>query len=99
MLMKTTRHFARTPRRLSPESGQTSIFVLLVLGIFFLAFVGLAVDFSNLWFHRQMAQGAADAACTAGAMDLLVAYSGGSSTQGGFTAGTDFDCKDFPDAA
>lgn len=97
--MKTKRHFARSPRKLSAESGQTSIFVLLVLGIFFLAFVGLAVDFSNLWFHRQMAQGAADAACQAGAMDLLVDFSGGGPNQGGFTPGTNFDCKDLPDSA
>jgi hypothetical protein len=97
--MDARRRFARNRKKLSAESGQTSIFVLLVLGIFFLAFVGLAVDFSNLWFHRQMAQGAADAACQAGAMDLLVDYSGGGPNQGGFTPGTDFDCKDFPDAA
>jgi len=97
--MDAKRLFARNRKKLSGESGQTSIFVLLVLGIFFLAFVGLAVDFSNLWFHRQMAQGAADAACQAGAMDLLVDYSGGGPNQGGFTPGTDFDCKDFPDSA
>lgn len=97
--MRTNRHFARTPRKLSPESGQTTIFVLLVLGVFFLAFVGLAVDYSNLWFHRQMAQGAADAACQAGAMDLLVAYSGGSPTQGGFTPGTAFNCSANPTSA
>jgi len=97
--MRTKRHFARTPRKLSPESGQTHIFLLLILGIFFLAFLGLAVDFSNLWFHRQMAQGAADAACQAGAMDLLVDFSGGGPNQGGFTPGTNFDCKDLPDSA
>lgn len=97
--MNPRRSFARTRKRLPTESGQTSIFVLLVLGIFFLAFVGLAVDFSNLWFHRQMAQGAADAACQAGVMDLLVDFSGGGPNQGGFAPGTDFDCKDFPDAA
>jgi hypothetical protein len=42
--MKARCHFARAPRKLHPESGQTSIFVLLVLGIFFLAFIGRAVD-------------------------------------------------------
>ncbi len=97
--MNTRRSFARTPRQLPAESGQTNIFLLLVLGIFFLGFVGLAVDFSNLWFHRQMAQGAADAACQAGAMDLLVDFSGGGPNQGGFTPGVNFDCKDLPDSA
>ncbi len=97
--MDARRSFARTRKKLPAESGQTSIFVLLVLGIFFLGFVGLAVDYSNLWFHRQMAQGAADAACQAGAMDLLVDFSGGGPNQGGFTPGTNFDCKDFPDSA
>src|SRR5262249_12726523 len=31
----------------------------------------IAVDFTNLWFHRQIAQNAADAACGAAAMDML----------------------------
>ena len=97
--MKTNRPFSRSRRQLSAESGQTNIFVLLILGIFFLGFIGLAVDYSNLWFHRQMAQGAADAACQAGAMDLLVDYSGGGPNQGGFTPGTNFDCKDLPSCA
>jgi Flp pilus assembly protein TadG len=56
----------------SPECGQTIVFVLLVLGLFLLAAVGFAVDVSNLWFHKQVAQNAADAACVAGAMDTLV---------------------------
>ncbi len=97
--MRAKRHFARTRRKLDGESGQTSIFMLLILGIFFLIFIGLAVDYSNLWFHRQAAQGAADAACQAGAMDLLVDFSGGPGNQGGFTPGTNFDCVDFPDSA
>lgn len=96
--MSTNRPFVRRPGKLSAESGQTNVFVLLILGIFFLGFIGLAVDYSNLWFHRQMAQGAADAACQAGAMDMLVESSGGGS-MGGFTPGVNFDCKDFPSSA
>ncbi len=57
-------------KRARGEEGQVSIFVVLVLLIFMLGFVGFAVDMTNLWFHRQMAQGAADAACQAGAMNL-----------------------------
>jgi hypothetical protein len=76
--------------RLRSDTGQTTIFVVLVLGIFLLGVVGFGVDFANFWFHRQAAQGAADAACTAGVMDLLAnANTGGS--LGGFPGG-DFDC-------
>jgi hypothetical protein len=46
-----------------------------------------------MWFNRQAAQTAADAACTAGAMDLLVDATSSTTGQGGFTAGTAFDCK------
>jgi len=67
--------------------GQVSIFVVLALAIFLLGFVGFAVDMTNLWFHRQMAQGAADAACQAGIMNVLVP----TATQG-FTPGVAFDC-------
>src|SRR5207249_5753143 len=68
------------------DSGQVTIFVVLALGIFLLGAMGCAVDMANLWFHRQSAQTAADAACTAGAMDLLTDATTGISppTQGGF---------------
>src|SRR5437588_830031 len=78
----------RIPRWLgNRQAGQTTTIVAMVLGLFLLGMAGLAVDISNWWFHRQMAQGAADAACTAGVMDLLgTASSGG--TFGGFPAGS-----------
>ena len=79
------------------EGGQVVVLVLLVLGIFLLAVTAFGVDFANFWFHRQMAQTAADAACTAGAMDLLVNANIGS-TLGGFPGG-DFDCASTPGAA
>ncbi len=73
------------------DSGQTLLLVLLALGIFLLAAIAFGVDFANLWFHRQAAQGAADAACTAGVMDLLAnANTGGS--LGNFPGGN-FDCS------
>jgi Putative Flp pilus-assembly TadE/G-like len=53
------------------ESGQAMLVTLLVLAIFLIGAVAFAVDMSHLWFRRQAAQTAADAACTAGAMDLL----------------------------
>ena len=59
--------------RLGSERGQTSIIVILALSVFLLGAIGFAVDIANLWFHRQSAQNAADAACTASAMDMLMA--------------------------
>ena len=52
------------------------MFLLLILGTFLLASVGFAVDLSSMWFHRQAAQSAADAACVAGAMDMLYLQQG-----------------------
>jgi len=60
--------------------------VLMVLGIFLLGAVAFSVDFANAYFHRQNAQGAADAACTAGIMDLLANAQGNS--LGNFPAGS-----------
>ena len=87
------RHSFRQLAKRNPESGQAILFTLLGLGIFLIGAMAFAVDMSNLWFNRQSAQTAADAACTAGAMDLLVDATNGATTQGGFTAGTAFDCN------
>ena len=76
------------------DAGQATIFVLLALGLFLAGAVAFCVDIANMWFHRQSSQNAADAACTAGAMDLLVDANTGVTNQGGFTAGTPFDCSD-----
>jgi len=87
--------------RLRSERGQTIIIAVLVIGIFLLGFVGLAVDFSGLWFKRQAAQAAADAACQAGAMNMLLAAQGVGTTTAGFTPGTNFNCAtaSWPDPA
>jgi hypothetical protein len=63
--------YRRLTARLPNEQGQSLILVILALGLFLLGAVGFAIDLSNLWFHRQRAQTAADAACTAGVMDML----------------------------
>src|SRR5207302_4264594 len=88
------RNFRKTTNK-SGESGQSMLLVLTVMGIVLLGAVAVSVDMGNLWFHRQSAQTAADAACTAGAMDLLVDATAGITTQGGFTAttNTSFDCS------
>ena len=70
------------------ESGQIMVSLLLMLSIFLLAIVGFAVDLTNLWFHRQAAQTAADAACQAGAMDMAALAAGMALPNMGFTPGT-----------
>ncbi len=75
------------------QAGQTTTLVVLALGLFLLGTVGLAVDVSNWWFHRQTAQGAADAACTAGIMDMLVNAEGGASLGGFPSPLADFACS------
>ncbi len=80
------------------DSGQTMLFVLLVLGIFLLGAIGFGVDYGNFWFHRRSAQAAADAACTAGVMDLLSNANTGASPGLGRFPGGDFNCKDHPTA-
>lgn len=62
----------------TPQSGQTTVLVLTVLGIFLLGLVAFAVDYAHAYYRRQNAQGAADAACTAGIMDLLANSTGNS---------------------
>ena len=74
------------------DEGQVSILVVLAVGFFLLLFVGFGVDMTNLFFHRQTAQNAADAACVAAGMDMLVNQTNGGSSLGGFTRGTAFDC-------
>ena len=79
------------------EAGQAMLFTLLALSIFLVGAIAFAIDVSNVWFHRQYAQTAADAACTAGAMDMLVAATNGSVPSGaGFTVGKAFDCSAQP---
>src|SRR5262245_33384524 len=64
------------------------------MGMFLIGAAGFAVDMTNLWMRRQMAQNAADAACTAAAVDMVNYASGGTSPGStGFTPGTDFDCS------
>jgi Putative Flp pilus-assembly TadE/G-like len=83
----------RRKKPVSREAGQAILFFILVLGLFLLGALCFALDLTNLWFHRQAAQTAADAACVAGAMDLLVDAQGGATGHQGFTTGTGFDCS------
>ena len=101
MRMKPQRRFASCDGSPPPngQSGQASVLLLLILGTFLLASVGFAVDLSNLWFHRQAAQSAADAACVAGAMDMLALSNGTITSSPGFTVGTPGDCASSSAAA
>ena len=53
------------------EKGQALPLLILALGLLLLGGLGLAIDGANLYAEGQMAQVAADAAATAGAMSLL----------------------------
>jgi hypothetical protein len=88
-----------TSRRFPGEAGQAIVFVVLALGLFLLGTVAFAVDMGWLWFHRQTAQTAADAACAAGAMDLLLDAQGEATGTQGFTVGTTFFCSSSPTAS
>jgi hypothetical protein len=68
------------------------LFYILILGTFLLGALCFAFDLSNMWFHRQAAQTAADAACAAGAMDILVDAQGGATGNQGFKLGTAYSC-------
>ena len=61
-----------TQQRRRKDSGQVTIFVALALGVFLLAFIGFATDYTNFWLHRQQAQSGADATCQAAATDLYL---------------------------
>lgn len=73
----------------------------LMVGLFLLAFVALATDYSNFWYHRQALQSAADAACQAGAMDLMLYAESASTPYMNFTpqVGTTISCSITPTAA
>jgi hypothetical protein len=92
--MKITTFAHRTRRR--EDAGQVMLFMVLGLGIFLIGAMAFAIDLSNMWFNRQSAQTAADAACTAAAMDMLVGATNGSMPSGAnFSAASanTYDCK------
>lgn len=79
------------------EAGQAATLVVLSFTVVLLAAAAFTVDISNVFAHRQKAQTAANAACKAGVMDMLVNLQGQS--LGGFTVGTGFDCATKASAA
>src|SRR5437764_14858168 len=89
MVKKTDRFNEGHSRR---ENGQAALFLMLGMGLFLMGGIGFAVDMANMWMHRQASQNAADAACTAAAMDM-VNDANGATNSGGFTPGTGFNCS------
>src|SRR5215470_15713513 len=75
-------------QRWSSQRGQAFLMIAIFIGLFLLGILGLATDYAQVWARRQMAQGAADAACQAGAADLFL---NGTDP----TASTDFPALDF----
>ena len=92
------RNMIRMERGRRGEAGQASILVVLMLSLFLLAVLAFAVDYTNIWFQRQQAQTAADAACQAGAMDVYQTVSGTSLPNKGFVIGTGGDCNAYSSA-
>lgn len=78
------------------DDGQVSILVVLAVGLFLIMFVGFGVDMTNLFLHRQMAQGAADSACVAAVMDMQRQRVNGHCTTAG---GTQYPCGNFTGVA
>src|SRR5271169_5373792 len=77
------------------QAGQAAIVVVLILSLFLLAVLAFAVDYTNIWFQRQQAQTAADAACQAGAMDMYQLITGASFPAINFVPGTPGSCSAF----
>ncbi len=75
MLLSTT---VRNPR----EKGQAIMLVLVALSLFLIAGLGLAIDGSNLYAHRQMLQAGADSAAQAGIMSIFNASNTGTNAFG-----------------
>ena len=98
MARKCPRQFIRSGVS-QGEAGQASILLVVILAIFLIAAMGFAVDLSSMWLQRQSAQSAADAACVAGAMDMLYLQNATLTTSPGFTAGTASDCSSSSTAA
>src|SRR3989454_1478725 len=89
-------------RRWSPQQGQAFLIIVILIAFFLLAVLGLATDYSQVWAHRQMAQGAADAACQAGAADVFLKGTDPTGSIPGvdfsWIDGSTFDCSARPNS-
>src|SRR5712671_5424327 len=67
------------------ERGQALILVLVAMSLFLIAAMGLAVDGSQLYAHRQMLQAAVDSAAQAGIMSIFDKTNTGTNAYGSAT--------------
>jgi hypothetical protein len=74
-----TKRIVRRPQ----EKGAATILVLIALSLFLIAAVGLAIDGSQLYAHRQMLQAAADSAAQAAVMSVFDKTNTGTNNFGG----------------
>lgn len=96
------RHSLAVDRLKRRDEGQMSILLVLLVLLCLIIFLGFGEDMTNLFFHRQMTQQAADATCVAAAMDLLTEQiqgpkacldsAGAAYACGRFVPGTALDC-------
>lgn len=80
--------------RRNSENGQAIVLVVAAIGLVLLGAMGLAVDASQLYGHRQMAQGAADAAAESAILSIF----GGSNTGGNAFGTATLTCTNGTDA-
>jgi hypothetical protein len=90
--MLMNRRSQKSNRRAN-DSGQAAVFLVLAMGLFLIGSMGFVVDGANLWFHRQSAQTAADAACTAGAMNMLSVAAGANPPNPNWIGTSSFQCS------
>jgi Flp pilus assembly protein TadG len=91
----------KSSSRPAAERGQMTILMVTIMGIFLLAFAGLATDYTRFWYVRQSVQGAADATCQAAATDLMLYAEHQQTAYMNFTpaVGTQIDCSSSSSAA
>src|SRR3989441_6136428 len=90
-------------RRIDSQRGQTFLVIVIFVAVVLLPVMGLATDYAQIWAHRQMAQGAADAACQAGAADVFLnAVDPSAQSIDGLDfswVGSSYDCSTKPNSA
>ncbi|MEO5926631.1 MAG: pilus assembly protein TadG-related protein [Bryobacteraceae bacterium] len=86
--------FLISERRVRREKGQAIILFVVAMGIVLIGALGLAIDGSQLYAHRQMLQAAADSGAQAGVMSVFNKTNTGTNdfgTGGSFTCSTTDD--------
>jgi hypothetical protein len=85
------RHGACSHKKAS-QRGQSFLIIVIFVALILMAMLGIAADYTQVWAHRQMAQGAADAACQAAAADLYIKAIDSNALPSLNWIGTGFDC-------